>query len=93
MDNKNVRPTFGVNLPTNTTNSSREEVGAIWQRLTKNNRTYFNIKLNITKAKLQEILASTSTEEVNLSLIAFPNDRKQDGDNKPAFCIYEEQKK
>lgn len=94
MDNKNVKPTFGVQVsPTVSTPSDRPEIGAIWSRLSKANKTYLNLKLNLTKAKLQELLAQATTEEVNVNLIAFPNDHKTDGDNKPNFRIYEEIKR
>lgn len=90
-----VKPTFGAtpnstNAPTN----SRPEIGAIWERSSKtNNKPYLNVKLNIPKSKLQQILATASGEEVNLSLVAFPNEYKETGDNRPAFRIYEEMKR
>lgn len=89
----NQRPTFGVVQSAKTTEPMRPEVGAIWQQISKANKPYFNIKLNISKSKLQELIAAANGEEINFNLIAFPNDRKENGDNRPAFRIYEEIKR
>lgn len=90
----NVKPTFGA-TPNATTipKQERPEVGAIWERSSKANKPYLNVKLNLPKSKLQQLLATASGEEVNLSLVAFPNEYKETGDNRPAFRIYEESKR
>lgn len=92
MENKNIKPTFGVQAPPSTTSTDRPEIGAIWSRTSKANKPYLNLKLNLSKAKLQELLGQATSEEINVNLIAFPNDHKTDGDNKPNFRIYEERK-
>ena len=95
MENKAIKPTFGAtpNATTVPTNN-RAEVGAIWERSSKtNSKPYLNVKLNLTKSKLQQLLAAASGEEVNLTLIAFPNEYKETGDNRPNFRIYEETKR
>ena len=94
MDNKNIRPTFGVTLPqSNKTEDKRPECGAIWEKLSKNNKTFLNIKLNLPKSKLLQLLALANGEDVSLNLVAFSNDTKQVGDSRPSFRIYEELKK
>lgn len=91
----NVKPTFGAtpnatSAPVNT----RPEIGAIWERSSKaSNKPYLNVKINLSKSKLQQLLATASGEEVNLTLVAFPNEYKETGDNRPSFRIYEEMKR
>jgi uncharacterized protein (DUF736 family) len=95
MENKSIKPTFGAtpNATTVPTNN-RSEIGAIWERSSKtSNKPYLNVKLNLTKSKLQQLLATASGEEVNISLVAFPNEYKETGDNRPNFRIYEETKR
>lgn len=90
----NVKPTFGAISNSNIVpKQDRPEIGAIWQRNSKTNKPYLNVKLNLTKSKLQQLLAAASGEEINLSLVAFPNEYKETGDNRPAFRIYEEMKR
>lgn len=93
MENKNIKPTFGVTVAQNSLNDDRrQELGAIWEKTSRNNRPFLNVKLNLPKSKLLELLAKCQGEEINVNLIAFPNDHKQQGDNRPSFRIYEEQK-
>lgn len=98
MENNNIKPTFGQttvitteasNVPVN----ERKESGAIWERTSKANNRFLSIKLNMSKKALQEILAKSTTEEVSIGFVAFPN-KSQNGDPKrPTFRIFEDQKK
>jgi uncharacterized protein (DUF736 family) len=92
-DKSNVDKSDVVKSETkNLSTKSRPEVGAIWERSTSiNNKRYLKLKLNFSKEKLQKILDS-SEEEVNLTLVAFRNEYKEVGDNRPTFRIYEELK-
>lgn len=97
MEN-NVKPTFGSTVITTTEASNvplneRKESGAIWERTSKANNRFLSIKLNMSKKALQELLAKTTTEEVSIGFVAFPN-KSQNGDPKrPTFRIFEDQKK
>lgn len=94
MNNKHVKPTFGATAnSTFAPTQARPEVGAVWQQQSKADTPYLNIKLNIPKSKLLEMIAGTATEEVKVSLVAFPNKHKENGDNRPDFRIYEETKR
>lgn len=93
MDNKAIKPTFGATPNATSAPVTRPEIGAIWERSSKANKPYLNVKLNLPKSKLQQLLATASGEEVNLSLVAFPNEYKETGDNRPSFRIYEEMKR
>lgn len=95
MENKAIKPTFGATVnATSVPTNSRPEIGAIWQRSSKvSNKDFLSVKLNISKKKLQELLAASTGEEINLSLVAFPNEYKEAGDNRPAFRVYEETKR
>lgn len=98
MENNNIRPTFGNRVITTTEASNvpveeRKEAGAIWERTSKANNKFLSIKLNMSKKALQEILAKSTTEEVSIGFVAFPN-KHQNGDLKrPTFRIFEDQKK
>ena len=98
MDNNNIKPTFGVTSVQTTDASNkpveeRKEIGAIWSRTSKANTQFLNIKLNIPKKVLQEILAKSTAEEVSIGFVAFPN-KSQNGDvRRPSFRIFEDQKK
>lgn len=86
----NARPTFGVN---NTVNiqEKRTELGAIWRRSSKrDNSEFLSIKINIPKDRLKHLLDKEG-EVVNLGLVAFINDFKNDDFKKPDFRIFEEQ--
>jgi hypothetical protein len=97
MEN-NVKPTFGSTVITTTEASNvplneRKESGAIWERTSKANNRFLSIKLNMSKKALQELLAKSTTEEVSIGFVAFPN-KSQNGDPKrPTFRIFEDQKK
>lgn len=86
------KPTFGVGSTTTETTSKREEVGAIWKRYSRNgNHEFMAIKL--PKAKLKELLEKLSDTDDSVNLVAFTN-KNQNGDVKrPAFRIFEEEKK
>jgi uncharacterized protein (DUF736 family) len=93
-DNKHVKPTFGATAVASTSPiQQRAEMGAVWQQNSKADLPYLNIKLNMPKSKLLELIASTTTEEVKVSFVAFPNKHKETGDNRPDFRIYEETKR
>lgn len=97
MEN-NVKPTFG-NTVISTTEANnlpveeRKEAGAIWERTSRANNKFLSIKLNMSKKSLQELLAKSTTDEVSIGFVAFPN-KHQNGDMKrPTFRIFEDQKK
>jgi len=98
MENNNIKPTFGQTTVTTTEASNvpineRKESGAIWERTSKANNRFLSIKLNMNKKALQELLAKSTTEEVSIGFVAFPN-KSQNGDPKrPTFRIFEDQKK
>lgn len=86
-----VRPTFGVKPPEvveNKSKSGRPEMGAVWKKISKNNTEYMNIRLKLSKEKLQELLKETS-DVVSINFVAFPNDTAL-GSNRPNFRVYEE---
>lgn len=97
MENK-IKPTFGVTTVTTTEASNvpvneRKESGAIWERTSKANNKFLSIKLNMTKKALQDLLARSTSDEVSIGFVAFPN-KSQNGDPKrPTFRIFEDQKK
>ena len=97
MEN-NIKPTFGSTVITTTEASNvplneRKESGAIWERTSKANNRFLSIKLNMSKKVLQELLAKSTTEDVSIGFVAFPN-KSQNGDPKrPTFRIFEDQKK
>jgi uncharacterized protein (DUF736 family) len=94
MDFKN-RPTFGVNAPeikvieTSEDKSFRSEVGAVWKRQSRNNTEYMNIKLELTKEKLQSLLQKEG-ETIQVNFVAFPNKTHNGNMSRPNFRIYEE---
>lgn len=67
----------------------RQEIGAIWERTSRKNTPYLSIKLNLPKSTLEELLKTCTSEEVNMTFLGFPNERKESGDSKPKFCLYE----
>lgn len=90
------KPTFGAGSTTTVTSTpstpKREEIGAIWKRLSKNGNHEF-MAIKISKAKLKELLDKSSETDDSVSFVAFTN-KSQNGDNKrPAFRIFEEEKK
>jgi uncharacterized protein (DUF736 family) len=93
------KPTFGVATPIQeekTTESVadksfRPEVGAVWRRQSRNNTEYMNIKLELTKEKLQNLLQVIKEgETVQVNLVAFPNKTHNGNASRPNFRIYEE---
>lgn len=89
------KPTFGAATPSTvetTTGQKREEVGCIWKRLSKNGNHEF-MAIKITRAKLKELLDKAPEGTDSVHLVAFTN-KNQNGDSKrPAFRIFEEEKK
>lgn len=97
------KPIFGVNT-TNTTNSTpqenktfRPEVGAIWEKKSRErSNPFMSIRFRMTKEKLQELINTSEPGDdgfVNINFVAFPNKGKVDGDKRPNHRIYEEQEK
>lgn len=90
----NNKPTFGA-APASSEQSAakpelRPEIGAIWERQSKTNTTFFNIRLN--KSKLQELLAAVQDGEVTVNLVAFANQRKEN-ETHPSFRVFEDKKR
>lgn len=87
------KPNFGGGVTTVTSNTpKREEVGAIWKRLSKNGNHEF-MAIKISKSKLKELLDKATETDDSISLVAFTN-KSQNGDTKrPIFRIFEEEKK
>lgn len=89
------KPNFGGGTATVTSTDAttkREEIGAIWKRLSKNGNHEF-MAIKISKSKLKELLDKASETDDNVSLVAFTN-KNQNGDTKrPSFRIFEEEKK
>ena len=90
------KPTFGATQATNTGTTPqkeyRPEMGAIWEKTSKENTTFMNIRLKLSKAKIQELLAAAEGDEVSVNFVAFPN-RNKSADNQPSFRIFEEKKR
>ena len=96
------KPTFGVAAPVQEASSTvelesklatgfRPEVGAVWRRQSRNNTEYMNIKLELTKEKLQNLLQVIKEgETVQVNLVAFPNKTHNGNASRPNFRIYEE---
>lgn len=87
----NLKPTFGARLTTSENKQTRLEIGAVWQKNTKANKPYLNIKVTLSKNKIKELLTA-SEEEVNLTFVGFLNETKVEGDNRPTFRLFEEQR-
>lgn len=90
------KPNFGTGstatVTSTETTQKREEVGAIWKRLSKNGNHEF-MAIKISRAKLKELLDKTTETDDSVSLVAFTN-KNQNGDSKrPSFRIFEEEKK
>lgn len=88
------RPTFGVNKGTEPSidTTKREEIGAIWKTTTRANKNLYNVKINLTKSKLQEILASAEGEVISVSLVGFDNEYNQGDIKRPIIRMYEPRK-
>ena len=89
-----VKPTFGApqvetEVKPLEDKSFRPEVGAVWERQSRNNMDYLSIKLELTKEKLQTLL-SKEGDIVRVNLVAFPNKTHNGNLNRPNFRIYEE---
>lgn len=93
MDN-NSRPTFGATAPSNGETKTRNDVGAIWERESRNNPglKYLSIKLNLTKAQLLQ-LAQSGGDTVSVNLVAFTNKNKGDNPSRPSYRIFEDKPK
>lgn len=92
----NNKPNFGAGSTTTVTSTEtkaqREEIGAIWKRLSKNGNHEF-MAIKISKSKLKELLDKAGETDDSVSLVAFVN-KSQNGDTKrPSFRIFEEEKK
>lgn len=72
--------------------SKRPEAGAIWEQTSKRtDKKYLNLRIRLSKEKLQELLSSSSEEVVSLNFVAFPNTKNpDDGKRRPAYSVYEE---
>lgn len=88
MSSFGVRPTFGANQ-TKQTKKDRPEIGAIWERMSKSNFKYMNIRLKLSKKKLLDLINSNE-EVISVNLVAFPNKDLKENTNRPNFRIYEE---
>jgi len=91
----NSRPTFGV---TNTNSAplqkeERKEIGAIWKSTTKANKTIYNVKINMPKAKLQELLSKSEGDVVQVNLVGFDNEYANGDYKRPVIRMYEERNK
>lgn len=69
----------------------RPEIGAIWDHQAKTTGNKFlSLKLKLTKEKLQQLLAASGEEVVEVSFVAFPNKFKEGNPKRPSFRIYDE---
>jgi uncharacterized protein (DUF736 family) len=89
------KPTFGgmdINPPST---KKRTELGAIWQKTSRDSSRgdYLNIKLSLTKEKLQQLLQAQVDDHgnVTVNLVAFKNDFYKEPKH-PNYRIYEELK-
>lgn len=91
----NNKPTFGGTINTTNDNKNspfREEVGCIWNRVSKNgNHEFLSIKL--PKAKLKEILEKAGDTTDSINFVAFKNKSQQGDLKRPSFRIFEEENK
>lgn len=88
MSSFGARPTFGAGQPKQI-KQERPEIGAIWEKISKSNSKYMNIRLKLSKKKLMDLLNSNE-EVISVNLIAFPNRDVKENTNRPNFRIYEE---
>lgn len=83
------KSTFGFGKPTQE-KSEREELGAIWEKTSRADRKFMNVRFKIDKQKLMDMINnSTEGDKVKLSFVAFPNDNHDGVDSRPNFRIYE----
>lgn len=86
------KSTFGFK-PKKTTKpviEQREEIGAIWEHISKNNNKYMNIRFNVDKKKLVSLIESATEDGiVKLDLLAFPNKHNEGNSKRPVFRIFE----
>ena len=90
------RPTFGFNVKAKSTDNKpkREEIGAIWEKISTRNTKFMNVRFNMSKKKLLDMIeSSTEGDNVKISFVAFPNDGHEGVDSRPVFRIYENQKR
>jgi len=94
------KPVFSTNsdvVGTSEVKSFRPEIGAIWEKISREKKNPFmSIRFRMTKEKLQELLTTSEPGDdgfVNISFVAFPNKGKVEGDKRPNHRIYEEQEK
>jgi len=85
------KPTFGALAPKTASAAQRPEIGAIWKRTAKNNKSYLNLKISTSKEKLLSLIKEEEGV-VTLNLVAFLNDAKKGDDKKPEYRIFEERK-
>lgn len=96
--NNNERPSFGVETNQSPvdfqklteTRQSRPECGASWEKISKNGAQYNTIKLTFTKKELQELLDSTTGDQVELRLVSFKNSNKDNNPRRPSWRYYRE---
>jgi len=78
--NKSEVPKTGTGVSKDgTTPGKRKEIGALWERISKKNETYFKVKLVVDGKEIW----------VN----AFKNRQKKEGSSQPDYVIFEEQEK
>lgn len=91
----NSRPTFGVtNISAPAVQKEeRKEIGAIWKSTTKANKPIYNVKLNVPKNKIQEMLAKAEGDTVQISFVGFDNEYANGDHKRPIIRMYEERGK
>lgn len=94
MEN-NEKPTFGVTVGVDSASvdlarKQRPEIGAIWERSSKNGVNYLNIKLKLPRELLLDMLNNYVDEIIPINLVAFINKNKDDNPKRPTFRIYQE---
>lgn len=91
----NSRPTFGVAgaAAPPVQQQERKEIGAIWKAMTKANKPIYNVKLNLPKSKVEELLSKAEGDTVQVSLVGFDNEYAQGDSKRPVIRMYEERNK
>lgn len=90
----NSRPTFGVaGINPAPQQQERKEIGAIWKSTTKANKPIYNVKINLPKSKVEEILSKTEGDTVQVSLVGFDNEYANGDNKRPIIRMYEERGK
>lgn len=91
---KTSKPNFSTNSDVQGSKPFRQEVGAIWEKISKEKQNPFmNIRFRMSKERLQELVNSAEISEdgkVSINFVAFPNRGKEDNPKRPDHRIYEE---